>query len=104
MGVVIAVEDVAGELEPAVHIEPVGFHQLVGDSDIFISRDHRFRTGIIAEGLRQKGLVRQHRRMDAAGEHIGACQQAGIVVHTEEVQQRWQDVCRRAVFVHHDVL
>ena len=70
MGVVIAVEDVAGELEPAVHIEPVGFHQLVGDSDIFISRDHRFRTGIIAEGLRQKGLVRQHRRMDAAGEYI----------------------------------
>ena len=42
--------------------------------------------------------------MEAAGEYVGARQQAGIVVHTEEVQQCRQDVRRRAVFVYHDVL
>ena len=104
MGVVIAVENVAGELEPAVHIEPVGFRQLAGDCGILVGGDHGFRTGVIAEGLRQKGLIRQHRCMDAAGEYIGARQQAGIVVHAEEIQQCRQDVRRGAVFIHHDVL
>lgn len=36
VGIVIAVEDVAGELEPAVHIEPVGFRQLAGDCGILV--------------------------------------------------------------------
>ena len=104
MGVVIAVEDVAGELEPAVHIESVGFRQFVGDCGILVGGDHGFRTGVIAEGLRQEGLIRQHRCMEAAGKHVGARQQAGIIVHAEEVQQRRQNVCRGAVFIHHDVL
>ena len=42
--------------------------------------------------------------MDAAGERVGARQQAGIVVRAEEVQQRRQNVCRGAVFIRHDVL
>ena len=42
--------------------------------------------------------------MEAAGEYIGARQQAGIVVHAEEIQQCRQDVRRGAVFIHHDVL
>ena len=104
MGVVIAVENVAGELEPAVHIESVGFRQLVGDCGILVGGDHGFRTGVIAEGFCQEGLIRQHRCMEAAGEYIGARQQAGIIVHTEEVQQRRQNICCRAVFVYHDVL
>ena len=104
MGVVVTVDDVAGHLELIVHIQPVGLQLLVRDGDALVSGDHRLRTGVIAEGFRQEGLVRQHRYVYAVGQRVGARQQPGVVVHAEQVQQRGQDVRRGAVLIHHDVL
>ena len=104
VGVVVTVDDVAGHLELIVHIQPVGLQLLVRNNDALVGGDHRLRAGVIAEGLCQEGLVRQHRYVYAVGQHVGARQQPGVVVHAEQVQQRGQDVRRGAVLIHHDIL
>ena len=103
VSVVIAVDDVAGNLELVVHIQAVGVQQLVGDDDAVVGGNDRFRIGVVAEGFRQERTVRQHGDMNAAREHVRAGQQTGIILHAEEVEERRQDVRRGAVFVHHDI-
>ena len=66
VGIVIAVDDVARELELVVHILPVGLQQLIGDDDALVCGDDRLRVGVVAEGFRQEGAVRQNGGMDAA--------------------------------------
>ena len=65
--VIITVDNIAGELELVFYIEAVCVEHFVGDAGVCMRGDDGLSPGVIAEGFRQKRLVRQHGHMDPGG-------------------------------------
>ena len=103
VGVIVRVQDPGGEGEPIRDLLPQPPEVLSGQLAA-VRGDHGAGGGVIADVLSQKALIGEDGDVLGIRQGIHARQQTGVVLQTEEVQHRGEDVRGAAVIVHLDGL